>query len=59
MLGTGVRYSNRKCKLMEFNSQGEIQWILGNNILEVVIRYTYLGLEVSKEGIGEKQMIIN
>lgn len=55
-----VRYSARKCKVMEFNSQKEGQWILGNSILEVVDRYTYLGLEVSKEGIGgEKQMKIN
>ena len=55
-----VRYSARKCKVMEYNSQEEGQWILGNNILEVVDRYTYLGLEVGKEGIGgEKQMKIN
>lgn len=33
-----VRYSARKCKVMEFNSQGEGQWVLGNAILEVVPR---------------------
>ena len=55
-----VRFSDRKCKAMEFNSQEEGQWVLGNSILEVVDRYTYLGLEVSKEGIGgERQMRIN
>ena len=55
-----VRYSDSKCKVMEFNSQEEGQWVLGNSILEVVDKYTYLGLEVSKEGIGgERQMKIN
>ena len=55
-----VRYSGRKSKVIEFNSQEEGQWVLGNNILEVVDKYTYLGLEVSKEGIGgERQMKIN
>ena len=45
---------------MEFSSRKEGQWILGNNILEVVDSYTYLGLEVNKEGIGgEKQRRIN
>ena len=34
--------------------------MLGNNILEVVNKYTYLGLEVSREGIGgERQMKVN
>ena len=42
---------------MEFNSQVEGQWVLGNNILEVVEKYTYLGLEVSKEGIGGERQI--
>ena len=54
-----VRYCDRKCKVMEFNSEAQGQWILGNSILEVMDRCTYLGLEVSKEGIrGEKQMKI-
>ena len=36
-----LRYSAEKCKVMEFNSREEGQWILGNNILEVVDNYTY------------------
>ncbi len=48
----GLRYSERKCKVMEFNSDNSNQWVLGNNVLEVVDKYIYLGLEVNKEGIG-------
>ena len=34
--------------------------MLGSSILEVVDRFTYLGLEVSKQGIGgERQIKIN
>ena len=56
----GVKFSERKCKVMEFNSDGRNQWVLGNNVLEVVDKYTYLGLEVNKEGIGgEKQRKVN
>ena len=55
-----VRYSDKKCKVVEFHSQEDRQWVIGNNVLEVVDRYTYLGLEVSKEGVGgERQLKIN
>ena len=55
-----LRFSARKCKAMEYNSTGKSQWVLGNIILEVVEKYTYLGIEVGKEGIGEeKQRKIN
>ena len=55
-----LNFSARKCQVMEFNNNEENQWILGNNILEVVEKYTYLGMEVSKEGIGqERQRKIN
>lgn len=37
---------------MEFHNRVEGQWVLGNSILGVVDRYSYLGLEISKEGIG-------
>ena len=48
----GVRFSSRKCKVVEFNTTEAGQWVLGNNVLEVVENYTYLGMEISKEGIG-------
>lgn len=55
-----LRYSENKCKVMEFNSMEESQWVLGNNILEIVDKFTYLGMEVSREGIGgERQRKIN
>ena len=55
-----LRFGARKCKAMEYNSTGKSQWVLGNNILEVVEKYTYLGIEVGQEGIGEeKQRKIN
>ena len=45
---------------MEFNSTGKSQWVLGNNILEVVEKYTYLGIEINKDGIGgERQRKLN
>lgn len=48
----GVSYSERKYKVMEFSRETQGQWILGNSVSEAVDRYTYLGLEVSKQGIG-------
>ena len=55
-----IRYSERKCKVIEYNSAGGSQWVLGNSILEVVDKYTYLGLEINKEGVGgERQRKIN
>ena len=45
---------------IEFNSEAEGPSILRNSVLEVVDRYTYLGQEVSREGIvSEKQMKMN
>ena len=55
-----IRFNGVKCKVMEYNSTGNSQWVLGNAILEVVEKYSYLGIEVNKEGIGgEKQRKIN
>ena len=47
-----VNFSRKKSKVMEFNTSGKGQWVLGNAVLEVVQRYCYLGMEISKEGIG-------
>ena len=55
-----LKYSARKCKVMEVNSKEEGQWVLGNNILEVVDKYNYLGLEIYQDGVGgEKQRKIS
>ena len=37
---------------MKFNTKGNSQWILGNNVLEVVEKFNYLGMEINKDGIG-------
>ena len=47
-----LKYSARKCKVMEINSKKEGQWVLGNNILEVVNNYNYLDLEICQDGVG-------
>ena len=53
-------FSAKKCKVLEFNSVGKSLWVLGNDVLQIVEKYTYLGIEISKEGIGEeKQRRIN
>ena len=45
--------------MMKFNKEKN-QWVLGKKILEVVDSYTYLVLEVDKEGKGgENQKRIN
>lgn len=55
-----LKFSEKKCKVMEFNTEERNQWVLGNTVLEIVDKYIYLGLEVNKEGIGEeKQRKIN
>ena len=50
----GVKFSDRKCKVMEFNSEAQGQWILGNSVLEVLDRYTYLDLEITKKELEVK-----
>ena len=50
-----IKYSTRKCKAMEFGEQEEKQWVLGNNILEMIDSYTYLGLKINKEAIGREK----
>ena len=47
-----TKFSNKTCKVIEFNTPDIRQWVLGDNVLEVVDRYSYLGIEISKEGIG-------
>ena len=47
-----IKFSNKKYKVIEFNTPYIGQWVLGDNVLEVVNRYSYLGIEISKEGIG-------
>lgn len=40
---------------MEINNESSSQWVHGNTILEVVDKYVYLDMEISKEGVsGEK-----
>lgn len=42
--------------VMEIYGKGRNQWVLGNNLLEIVNKYVYLGMEVNKEGAeGGKQ----
>ena len=56
----GMKFSARKCKVIQYNDERDNQWVLGNNVLEVVKKYTYLGMEVSNEGVGgERQRKIN
>lgn len=51
-----LEISKRKCRVIEFGSEGRNQWVLRNNVLQVEGKYVHLGLKVSKEGIrGEKQ----
>ncbi len=47
-----MKFSSRKDKVIEYNTKEEGQWVLGNNVLEIVENYTYLGIVVSKKGIG-------
>ena len=55
-----LKFSVKKCKVMEFGSEGSSQWVLGDTVLEVVDKFMYLGMEVSKEGIGgERQRRLN
>ena len=55
-----MKFSARKCKVIQINDEKDNQWVLGNNVLEVVKKYTYLGMEVSHEGVGgERQRKIN
>ena len=51
----GMKFSSRKCKIMEFNTAEAGQWVLGDNVLEVVERLSYLGIKISKEGIGDSE----
>ena len=44
-----IKYSTRKCKVMELGEKKEKQRVLENNILEMIDSYTYLGLEDNKE----------
>ena len=37
---------------MSLNTPDTGQWVLGDNVLEVVDRHSYLGIEISQEGIG-------
>lgn len=56
----GLKFSSAKCKIMEYNTPEAGQWALGNNILVVVEKYNYLGIEICKEGIrGSGQRKIN
>ena len=50
-----IKYTTRKYKVVEFGEKEENQWVLGSYILEVIDSYTYLGLEVNKEGIREEK----
>ncbi|KAG0722497.1 hypothetical protein GWK47_044416 [Chionoecetes opilio] len=40
---------------MEFNSEGRSQWVLGNNILEVVDKYVYPRAGSERGGIGVRR----
>ncbi|XP_045104422.1 uncharacterized protein LOC123499955 [Portunus trituberculatus] len=55
-----LRFSARKCKVIEINDNQDNQWVMRNYIPEVVEKYTYIGLEISNEGIRrERQKKIN
>ena len=56
----GLKFSSHKCKVMQLNDNRNNQWVLGDYVLEVVEKYTYLGMQVSGEGIGgDRQRAIN
>ena len=47
-------------QVIQINDERNNQWVLGDNVLEMVERYTYLGMVVSGEGIGgERQRKIS
>jgi hypothetical protein len=43
----GIKFSGTKCKVMIFGEAENEGWLLGNEILEVVNQYKYLGMWVS------------
>ena len=46
----GVKFSGTKCKVMLFGDAINEGWVLGNEVLEVVEEYKYLGVTLSSKG---------
>lgn len=47
-----LKFSERICKVLVFCSEDLNQWLLGDNVLEIVDKYVCLGMEANKEVTG-------
>ena len=51
----GMKFNASKCKIMIFGDACDYGWTIGNNVLEVVSEYKYLGMTIcNKSDIFEK-----